>query len=439
MDEAIKTYAETLYEAALFDSARTAGDELLEAAKARAAVRTLPLSGPDLQRMIEILNRHVERCVFARFESYQRAFSESAHLPTDQELDSILKECRDVRTLQVQHSFKKLYDLIAANRGATTPMPTVASLEASSTHGMDRVVSLWKQWKARVRLKTLPKQETRPEKQKDAKFPVLNVSEFNTDLANLSKTASRTSPLSLLVMDVDKFKSINDCLGGGHEGGDRALMALSELLIRVAQSKGTAYRWGGDEFCVLLENHSLDEAEVVAERIRREVRDLKIDGLPDGFSTSIGVATYPESTENSLELFSISDKAMYEAKRAGGNCVTKSGTLSSGSASTVSGKAKQPKEEINRQLTAFLKEGKAIQNGITYNNQESLREKAAWEKRVEEYLTANLDDSYAVQFQIPSREANEHPRGIMLGMLPAWRELTSRMWMLSDFISKLRS
>jgi diguanylate cyclase (GGDEF)-like protein len=304
---------------------------------------------------------------------------------------------------------------------------------------MDRVVSLWKQWRARVRLKPLTKQEARPEKQKDAKFPVLNVSEFNTDLANLSKTASRTSPLSLLVMDVDKFKSINDCLGGGHEGGDRALMALSELLIRVAQSKGTAYRWGGDEFCVLLENHSLGEAEVVAERIRREVRDLKVDGLPDGFSTSIGVATCPESIENSSELFAFSDKAMYEAKRAGGNCVTKSGTLSSGSALTVPGKPKQPKEEIKRQLTAFLKEGKAIQNGIAYNNQESLREKAAWEKRVEEYLSANLDDSYAVQFQIPSREANEHPRGIMLGMLPAWRELTSRMWMLSDFISKLRS
>ncbi|HMD77094.1 MAG TPA: GGDEF domain-containing protein, partial [Terracidiphilus sp.] len=265
------------------------------------------------------------------------------------------------------------------------------------------------------------------------------VSEFNSDLANLSKAASRTSPLSLLFMDVDNFKSINDSLGGGHEGGDRVLMALSELLLRVAQSKGTAYRWGGDEFCVLLENHNLNEAEVVAERIRREVCDLKIDGLPDGFSTSIGVATYPESTENSSGLFSLADKAMYESKEAGGNRVTKSGTKASEPASAVSGKPKQLKEEIKRQLTTFLREGRAIQNGIIYNNLASLQEKSAWEKRVEEYLSANLDDSYAVQFQIPSREANEHPQGIMLGMLPAWRELTSRMWMLSDFISKLRS
>jgi len=439
MDEAIKAYAETLYEAALFDSGKTTRDDLREAAEASAAASTLPLSGLDLQRRIEILNRHVERCVLARFESYERAYNESAQLPSDQELDSILQECRDVRTLHVKHSAKNLYDLIAASRGVASPLPTIASLEASSAHGMDRVASLVKQWKARIRLKPVPKREARLERQKDAKFPVLNVSEFNTDLANFSKVASRTSPLSLLFMDVDKFKSINDRLGGGHEGGDRALMALSELLLRVAQSKGIAYRWGGDEFCVLLENHSLDEAQVVAERIRREVRDLKIDGLSDGLSTSVGVATYPESTENSSELLALSDRAMYESKRAGGNCVTKSGTLSPASASTASGQPKQPKEEINRHLTAFLREGRTIQNGIAYSNPASLQEKAAWENRIEEYLQANLDDSYAAQFQIPSRETHELPQGIMVGMLPAWRELTSRMWMLSDFISKLRS
>src|SRR5205814_1574741 len=102
----------------------------------------------------------------------------------------------------------------------------------------------------RIKLKPAPNHESQPEKQKDAKFPVLNASEFNKDLANLSKVATRTSPLSLIFMDVDKFKSINDRLGGGHEGGDRALRGLSDLLLRVAKSKGTAYRWGGDEFCV---------------------------------------------------------------------------------------------------------------------------------------------------------------------------------------------
>ena len=119
--------------------------------------------------------------------------------------------------------------------------------------------------------------------------------------------------------------------------------------------------------------------------------------------------------------------------------MTKSGTQSSETPSTVSGETKQSKEEIKRQLTSFLKEGKAIQDGIAYSNPASLQEKPAWEKRIEEYLLANLDDSYATQFQIPSREAHEHPQGINLGMLPSWRELTSRMWMLSDFISKLRS
>lgn len=438
MDEAIKNYAETLYDTVLLDSGKVTQDELRKAAQARAAKSHLPLSGLDLQRRIEILNQHVERCVVARFESYERAYSDSGQSPSDQELDFILRQCQDVRTLQVNHSVKNVKELIAASRGAEGPMPTIASLEAGAAHGMDRVLSRWKQWKARVRLKSVHKHETRPERQKDAKLPVLNVSEFNTDLANFSKAGSRTSPLSLLVMDVDKFKSINDRLGGGHEGGDRVLMALSELLLRVARSKGIAYRWGGDEFCVLLENHSLDEAEVVAQRICREVCDTSVDGLPDGFSTSIGVASYPESTENSSELFGLADKAMYESKEKGGNCVSRSGSRSSGLPSTASGKAKQSKEDIKKQLTAFLREGKAIQHSIAYNNAAALHEKVEWERRVEGWLSASLDDSYAVQFQIPSRETNEHPQGMMSGMSPSWRELTSRMWMLSDFISRLR-
>src|SRR5271157_149660 len=165
MDDAIRTYAETLYEAALSDSAKMARDELREAAEARAAAGSLPLSGLDLQRRIEILNQHVERCVLARFQSYERAYGESARLPSDQELDLILQECRDVRTLQVQHSAKNLNDLIVASRGASPPLPTIASLEASSAHGMDRVVSLWKQWKARVRLKPARKRGVELERQ----------------------------------------------------------------------------------------------------------------------------------------------------------------------------------------------------------------------------------------------------------------------------------
>jgi hypothetical protein len=102
------------------------------------------------------------------------------------------------------------------------------------------------------------------------------------------------------------------------------------------------------------------------------------------------------------------------------------------------GEKKISRSELKKGLAAFMKEAKAIQNGIAYNNPASLQEKAAWEKRVEEYLSTHLDESYVIQFQIPSREANDCPKGIMLGMMPSWRELTSRVWMLSDFISKLR-
>jgi len=98
---------------------------------------------------------------------------------------------------------------------------------------------------------------------------------------------------------------------------DRALKIYADTLRRVCTDKGAVYRNGGDEFCVLLPNHSLDEAFAVASRILREVRAIRTEDLPNGLTTSIGAACIPECAGNHGELLERADRAMYASKEAG--------------------------------------------------------------------------------------------------------------------------
>jgi len=104
-------------------------------------------------------------------------------------------------------------------------------------------------------------------------------------------------------------------------------MAFSDAVLRACKGKGTAYRYGGDELCILLPNHSIDESLAVAERVRREVRAIRTDELLDGLSTSIGVACFPESCADSSKLVWEADTAMYISKKAGGDRVSEAGHI----------------------------------------------------------------------------------------------------------------
>jgi len=178
-------------------------------------------------------------------------------------------------------------------------------------------VQKWKTWKAKTQLQPAPAKVQGPEKQTDVSILTHKKPEFEIALASLASKGD--TPCALLFLDLDKFKSINDTLG--HLVGDQALREFANGLLRACDRKGAIYRVGGDEFCVLLPNHSLDEAAAVAERILHEVRTVKIAELPDGLSTSIGVACFPESAGDHTELVSQADGAMYVSKRAGGNRV----------------------------------------------------------------------------------------------------------------------
>jgi diguanylate cyclase (GGDEF)-like protein len=129
-------------------------------------------------------------------------------------------------------------------------------------------------------------------------------------------------PMSLLIADVDNFKQMNDRLG--HAMGDRLLLLAVSLIKGALRETDQVFRYGGDEFVVVLGNTGGEEAAAVAERIRRAAADCV---LPEGtgaagITLSIGVGTStPEDSRDSL--FKRADEALYKAKSAGRNQVVR--------------------------------------------------------------------------------------------------------------------
>ena len=129
------------------------------------------------------------------------------------------------------------------------------------------------------------------------------------------------TPLSIIMIDVDRFKTIND--SHGHVVGDYALKAIADCMVTCARDSDIVFRYGGEEFVVVLSNTSLDGASFLAERIRETVENLtvKFDDNVLGITVSLGVAAFA-GDDNRVRLLEKADKALYESKRRGRNCVT---------------------------------------------------------------------------------------------------------------------
>jgi diguanylate cyclase (GGDEF)-like protein len=133
---------------------------------------------------------------------------------------------------------------------------------------------------------------------------------LQTDLA---KILSEQQNVALLFTDCDGFKAVNDTLG--HPEGDRCLVQTVQTISAAILGKGRIYRYGGDEFAVILPNFDLEEAASTAERIRKEVERAKPGGNVE-VTLSIGVAnSQTENTKDANELIRAADAAMYVAKK----------------------------------------------------------------------------------------------------------------------------
>jgi len=134
-------------------------------------------------------------------------------------------------------------------------------------------------------------------------------------------------PLSLLAVDIDHFKHVNDEFG--HEGGDEALRVVVALLRESLHEGQILSRIGGEEFAVLLPGVDESEASAIAERLRRHLEHsaVHVDGRQLFLQISIGVAALSSQTETLSTLLRAADRALYAAKRDGRNRVATSSAL----------------------------------------------------------------------------------------------------------------
>jgi two-component system cell cycle response regulator len=135
------------------------------------------------------------------------------------------------------------------------------------------------------------------------------------------KSTRRGRPLSLLMMDMDGLKSINDT--HGHQLGSHSIATCGKIIGEIIWKQGQACRYGGDEFIAYLRNTPLPEAEMIAEKIRGTIaaHTFKLNGTAVTPTISIGVSERTEATQTPDDLARHADEALYRAKEAGRNIV----------------------------------------------------------------------------------------------------------------------
>ena len=137
----------------------------------------------------------------------------------------------------------------------------------------------------------------------------------------LSRSRRYDYPLSFMMIDIDDFKLYND--RNGHQAGDRALEIVAQCLRAALRKVDVASRYGGEEFSILLPQTDLQEAGVIADRIRRKVSDTKFphgSAQPFGSVTvSIGLSSYSAALDSAEAVIRAADRALYHAKSHGKN------------------------------------------------------------------------------------------------------------------------
>jgi len=145
--------------------------------------------------------------------------------------------------------------------------------------------------------------------------------QLNNELARAERF---NTPVSMVMVDIDHFKQLND--HSGHSAGDDVLRKVAQLLRHNLRKVDTLARYGGEEFIVLLPQIALDEAREVADKLRRAVAETVFEQgkrQPLGIvSISVGVATLPRDANDDVKLIDAADSALYASKRNGRNKVT---------------------------------------------------------------------------------------------------------------------
>jgi diguanylate cyclase (GGDEF)-like protein len=167
----------------------------------------------------------------------------------------------------------------------------------------------------------------------DALTGLYNRMHFGEQLERMLKEADRNGPVSLVLVDVDHFKKVNDTWG--HDAGDAVLKHIARIVQEGVRAVDVCVRYGGEEIAMLMAQTDGARALEVAERLRARVSATVVrhGGAEIAVTASFGIATYPESVSTKDRLFPSADEALYAAKRDGRNCVRVRGATTGRTAS----------------------------------------------------------------------------------------------------------
>jgi diguanylate cyclase (GGDEF)-like protein len=222
----------------------------------------------------------------------------------DDLLDAMLPDAQNVVVASVAADDEH-FGIVAAEWSGTDeariPMLTVQALAQAAMHTASALHNA-------ELLREVERLATR-----DSLTGIANRRLFDESLARETARAHRLStPLSLVVFDIDHFKQINDTYG--HVAGDTVLREVADSIVVSTKSFDVAARYGGDEFVLLLPGCLGDDAVGVAERVRAEI-GRRVETVP--MTVSAGCATMPDNATDAERLLSAADAALYEAKRDG--------------------------------------------------------------------------------------------------------------------------
>ncbi len=237
--------------------------------------------------------------------------------------DGELMSVEDFPISQVLASGRPLKDFVMAvlKPHTTTPIWVhVNAFPARDDHGfIDRVIVSFIDISERRRLE----EELRHQAQTDALTGLYNRRQF-LRLANaeLARARRHQRPLAALLLDVDSFKQLNDRYG--HDTGDQVLRALGDTCRQLVRQNDIPCRLGGEEFALLLPETDHEQALQAASRLHEAIRAQRLP-LPGGetlrWTASIGVALREQDDEDVAALLKRADRAMYDAKKAGRDCI----------------------------------------------------------------------------------------------------------------------
>ncbi len=154
--------------------------------------------------------------------------------------------------------------------------------------------------------------------EKDALTQIYNRTKFNTMLSVALRNAEiYHESFTIILFDIDHFKQVNDTYG--HNVGDQVLIQLASLVKSQLRTQDTFARWGGEEFIILSESATSNEAHILAERLRETIETFPFDKV-EKITCSFGVSQY-ENNDTTTSILKRADDALYEAKKSGRNRV----------------------------------------------------------------------------------------------------------------------